>query len=187
VPRVAVVVLALAVAVLSAYAGYRLSLARAPAPAVESPEPVAATPAAITDPLAVRIDDLEGREHSLSEWRGKILVANFWGTWCPPCVVEIPEFVHLQREWGTRGLQFVGIALDDPAAVAAFVAEKGVNYPVLVGEDVVTDLMRALGNRVGGLPYTVVFDRTGQVVHVQQGEWKTAAARAVLEPLLTPP
>lgn len=183
--RLFVGALAFAVAALSAYAGYRLSLARVPAGTGATAVSPAMAAAPAVDPFALRIADLDGRERSLSEWRGKILVVNFWGTWCPPCVVEIPEFVHLQQEWGERDLQFVGIALDDPAAVAAFVTDKGVNYPVLVGEDVVTDLMRVLGNRIGGLPYTVVFDRAGQVVHVQQGEWKTAAARAVLEPLLT--
>lgn len=164
---------ALLVAGLAAYAGFRVSSARAPS--------------GVTAHDEIRIQDLEGREHSLSEWTGKLLVVNFWATWCPPCVVEIPAFVRLQAELGPRGLQFVGIALDDPAAAAKFATDRAMNYPVLAGEDNVAQLMRGLGNSIGALPYTVVFDRAGGIVHTQQGEWPLDAARRVLEPLLEVP
>src|SRR5437588_6720417 len=62
--------------------------------------------------LRLSLPDAEGREHSLSEWKGKVLVVNFWATWCDPCREEMPEFIRAQREWGDRGLQFVGIAVD---------------------------------------------------------------------------
>ncbi len=135
----------------------------------------------------IRIKDLEGREHSLTEWSGKILVVNFWATWCPPCVVEIPVFIQLQNELGSRGLQFVGIALDDPQAAGKFAQERGVNYPVLAGEDEVSQLMQGLGNQIGALPYTVVFGRDGQILHTHQGEWHESAARKVLEVALGAP
>jgi thiol-disulfide isomerase/thioredoxin len=132
------------------------------------------------------IKDLDGREHTLSEWSGKILVVNFWATWCPPCVKEIPAFVELQTRFGDRGLQFVGIALDDPVEAGKFATARGVNYPMLAGDQEVAALMQSLGNTIGALPYTVVFDGSGKIVHTQQGEWSPPSAVEVLTPLLAP-
>lgn len=180
-----ILLLALAVASLSAYAGFRFSGSQPPGAAVDTTDPAHLQ---ITSPakVDVRIKDLEGREHSLSEWAGKILVVNFWATWCTPCVVEIPAFVQLQSELSARGLQFVGIALDDPVAAGKFAAEHAMNYPVLAGDENVARLMQGLGNTIGALPYTVVFDRAGRIVYTQQGEWHVDAARRVLETLLDP-
>ncbi len=181
-----ILVVALVAATLSAYAGFKVSSARAPLRAdLESTMPAPRALLSVAKEEA-RIKDLEGREHSLSEWGGKILVVNFWATWCPPCVVEIPAFIKLQADFGARGLQFVGIALDDPKAAAKFATERAINYPILVGDDDVARLMESLGNTIGALPYTVVFDRQGQIVHTHQGEWAPADARQLLEPLLDP-
>ena len=130
------------------------------------------------------LPDLDGRPHVLSEWAGKVLVVNFWATWCPPCLTEIPGFVDLQQELGPKGLQFIGIALDDADAVREFAQSKKVNYPVLVGEEPVMALMREFGNTHGGLPYTVVLGHRGDPLHTKQGEWERDEARAVLMPLL---
>jgi len=181
-----IIVLAVVVAGLAAYAGFQLSAVR-PMSGTDPGIDPAYREVTATNPAEVRIKDLEGREHSLSEWAGKILVVNFWATWCPPCVIEIPAFVELQTTLGARGLQFVGIALDDPVAAATFATARGINYPVLAGEDDVAQLMQRLGNHIGALPFTVVFDRSGAVVHTQQGEWAIDDARHVLEPLLDPP
>jgi peroxiredoxin len=180
-----IAVLTLAVAALSAWAGYQLQRGHAP-DAARGVDATTATHLQVTarTDADIRIPDLEGREHSLSEWRGMVLVVNFWATWCPPCVVEIPGFIGLQQELGPEGLQFVGIALDDPEAARRFATERGVNYPVLVGSDEVTRLMQQLGNAVGALPYTVVFDRAGGIAHTHQGEWREADARATLRAAL---
>jgi thiol-disulfide isomerase/thioredoxin len=180
--------LAIAIALLATAAGYWLGLQRAgiPAPATGTSTDPAHLFATADGPPDVQIKDLEGREHSLTEWTGKVLVVNFWATWCPPCVKEIPAFVQLQAELEARGLQFVGIALDDPQAAADFVRAHRVNYPVLAGADDVSTLMQGLGNAIGALPYTVVFDRGGRVVHTHQGEWSRDGALTVLEPLLDP-
>ena len=113
-------------------------------------------------------------------------MVNFWATWCPPCVTEIPGFVELQTKYGSRGLQFVGIALDEVIATAKFSRDRGINYPVLVGEDNVAQLMRGYGNAIGALPFTVVFNRAGKIVHIHQGEWSSVDALAVIQPLLAP-
>lgn len=112
-----------------------------------------------------------GEQQRLGDLAGRVTVLNFWATWCPPCLREIPAFVALQETHGADGLQFIGIALDEAAPVADFVAEKGVNYPVLVGANDVVRLMQTLGNEIGGLPYTVVLDAAGEVLFTKQGEW----------------
>lgn len=153
-----------------------LSHRYAPAPAV--------TAAPADDALAAKFDDLEGKPRALSEWRGKVLVVNFWATWCPPCLKEIPAFVDLQRRLGAEGLQFVGVALDSRDEVAAFVRDHAVNYPIMAGEEDVARYMQQMGNSIGALPFTLVFDRDGKVRHAQQGEWTGPEAESVLKPLL---
>jgi len=111
-------------------------------------------------------------------------VLNFWATWCPPCVKELPAFVRLQRQYGAQGLQFVGVALDGREEVAKFVAEHGIDFPVLVGEEDVARYMQRLGNTIGALPYTVVVTPDGAIHHTHQGEWPEADAARVIEAVL---
>ena len=77
--------------------------------------------------------DVSGNQHNISEWQGKIRIINFWATWCPPCLKEIPEFIALQKQYADKGLQFIGIAIDDQEAVAEFLATNKINYPILIG------------------------------------------------------
>ena len=183
-----VLALALVVASLSAFAGYQVSVNRHHAAALVTPAAdVAPQPLRTITDASLRIKDLNGREHSLTDWAGKVLVVNFWATWCPPCVHEIPGFIELQKELGPRGLQFVGIALDDATAAGKFAAARGMNYPVLAGDDNVAELMRGLGNTIGALPFTVVFDPHGEIVTTHQGEWSPLAARELLESLVKTP
>jgi peroxiredoxin len=178
----------LVVASLSAFAGYKISGQRFDTSTHNSFDPshifVGSHPNG-----EIKILDLAGREHSLTEWKGKILVANFWATWCPPCVTEIPGFIVLQAEFGTRGVQFIGIALDERDKAENFSKRHGINYPILAGDDNVAQLMQDLGNAIGALPFTVIFDRDGKIAHVHQGEWSQHDARQTIEPLLgsTPP
>lgn len=116
------------------------------------------------------LNDLKNAPHQIGEWDGKVLVVNFWATWCPPCRKEIPQFIALQQEFGTRGLQFLGIAIDDPQAVGEFVQSLQLNYPILVGEQDAIDVAKTYGNLIGALPYTVVVDRKGTIVLTHQGE-----------------
>ena len=111
--------------------------------------------------FGVALPDAEGREQSLGQWKGKVLVVNFWATWCGPCREEMPEFVKAQREFGGRGLQFVGIAIDEPAKVKEFAAELGLNYPALIGGFGGVELSKTQGNRLGALPFTIIIDRAG--------------------------
>ena len=131
-----------------------------------------ATDGAAAALLALKLKDLDGTEQALAQWRGKVLVVNFWATWCAPCREEIPAFVRLQSKYRDHGLQFVGIAIDEPKPVRAFVGEFGVNYPVLVGNFQTVEVSRQAGNRAGGLPFTLVLNREGAIVETALGGLK---------------
>jgi thiol-disulfide isomerase/thioredoxin len=133
--------------------------------------------------FAARLTNPQGGAPTLEQWRGRVLVVNFWATWCAPCREEIPVFVRLQERYGARGLQFVGIAFDQPDKVAEFASEFRVNYPLLLGGLDTMDLLRDAGNRAGVLPYTLVIDRQGKVVSRQPGGLKEARLEGLIQPL----
>jgi peroxiredoxin len=128
---------------------------------------VVGTPAATL--LGVALPDPDGREQRLDQWRGKVLVVNFWATWCAPCREEMREFVALQARDGHRGLQFVGIAIDQVDKVQRFAAEIGLNYPALIGGAGALELSKSLGNELMALPFTIIVGRDGRVAHTQLG------------------
>lgn len=134
--------------------------------------------------LQVALKDLSGDTQRLDQWRGKVLVVNFWATWCAPCRKEIPEFVHVQERYRDRGLQFVGIAIDQPDNVARFTDEVRFNYPVLIGEIDAIEFSRKLGNRYGALPFTAIFDRSGNLVRVESGALDEPKILSLIDPLL---
>jgi peroxiredoxin len=134
--------------------------------------------------LGVTLPDASGKNEALAQWKGKVLVVNFWATWCTPCREEMPEFVVAQRELGARGLQFVGIAIDEPEKVRQFVAEIGLNYPALIGGYGAIELSRTLGNQVGALPFTIIIDRSGSIVHTQLGPLRDEKLRGIVAQLL---
>lgn len=134
--------------------------------------------------LGATFPDLSGEPHTIGSWKGKVLVVNFWATWCPPCLEEIPMFVRLQRKMGQEGLQFVGIAVDQHDKVAQFVAKHGINYPIVIGQLDAIKLAESAGNESGGLPYTLVFDRQGRVVNRLYGGLTEQKLKPMIEKLL---
>ena len=132
-----------------------------------------------------RFEDLDGASHPLSEWAGQVIALNFWATWCSPCLQEMPELVSLQETFGARGLQFVGLAVETGAEQVRAVADRlGVNYPVLMDEDGALELAAVLGNQDAAMPFTVIFDRQGEVVFTRKGTVKFEEVEAVIAPLL---
>ena len=111
---------------------------------------------AIAQLFATRLNDSDGKPQSISQWRGKTLVVNFWATWCPPCREEMPAFSRLQAKYAGDGVQFVGIALDTPENVAAFRKQVSVSYPLLLAESEGMELTQQLGNSHLALPYSLV-------------------------------
>jgi peroxiredoxin len=114
---------------------------------------------------AFTLTDLAGKSVSLADFRGKVVVLDFWATWCPPCKREIPDFIDLQKEYGSQGVQIVGIALDEPDKVKAFAAQNGMNYPVLIGSNEVA--MKYGG--IEGIPTTFIIDKSGKIVNKFEG------------------
>ena len=135
---------------------------------------------------AFSLADRFGLRHNISEWDGRVVALNFWASWCGPCRREIPMFIDLQQRYGSRGLQFVGIAVDRDPEVAAFLGRLRIefNYPLLIGTDEAISVARAYGNDLGILPYTVLIDRTGHIAHLQFGEFERADAERLIEGLL---
>ena len=129
-------------------------------------------------------EDIEGQPRDSAEWSDKVRVVNFWATWCPPCRAETPAFVELQERYADRGVQFIGVAVDERELVADFADTYGVNYPMLLGGLDAVELSKRLGNRLGGLPFTVVVDRRGEVQHRQPGEMKKDELDRILQTLL---
>ncbi len=130
------------------------------------------------------LKDSEGKLRNSREWAGKVVVLNFWATWCPPCRSETPMFVELQEKYGATGLQFVGIAIDDADKVQDFMDTYGINYPMLIGENDAIDTAKQYGNQFGALPYTVIIDRQDKIRYIQRGELKEDVAEKHLRKLL---
>ena len=129
--------------------------------------------------------DLEGGIRSLAEFDGQVLVVNFWATWCAPCLREMPALDTLHETLGKRGVTVIGIALDEPSAVADFVAELGVRYPIVIPETIAgMRYVRALGNAAGVLPYTVFIGRDGRVANIKIGALSAEEALAHSSQLL---
>ncbi len=134
--------------------------------------------------LGAKLLGLDGQPHALAQWRGKVLVVNFWATWCAPCREEIPVFIKFQELYRARGVQFVGIAIDQKERVGPYAKEIGMNYPVLVGGIETMDFARQLGNRQGVLPYTLVIDQNGKVRTAVVGVLKPERLEPLLQSLL---
>lgn len=130
------------------------------------------------------LPDLYGKQRAIKEWQGKVLIINFWATWCPPCLKEMPEFVKLQNEYGSKGLQFIGIAIDEVEPVKEFINNKLINYPILQGEDQGTKIAHDLGNIVNTVPFTVIVDKKGNVVKSHMGELERETLLEIIKPLL---
>ncbi len=127
--------------------------------------------------------DLAGQQHRLSEWHGKILIVNFWATWCPPCLAEIPQFILLQRQYA-ESIQFIGIAVDESNAVMQFNRTARLNYPLLIAGDYGMASSKSWGNLSGVIPFTVVIDLEGKIIHRQFGSFSREQLLAVIKPLL---
>ncbi len=167
--------LLLSVAILAGVAGFAIRRE-----SMVSPEVQGATQKLMLSTLP----DSDGKPQAMSQWRGKVLVVNFWATWCAPCREEIPALMRVQHTYAANGLHIIGIALDNASKVREYAHEMGIDYTLLVGSIDTLDLGKDLGNRAGVLPFTVVLDRSGQLAYAHTGALTEAGLSAVLKPLL---
>lgn len=126
------------------------------------------------DPQALKIGDatppiqrpdVTGKPRALEEWRGKLLVVNFWASWCGPCREEMPLLDKTQQRLASKGVQIIGVAFDNPVAIQEFLGKVPVSYPILIDDpEKGDDLSARFGNGRGVLPYTVLIGRDGRVL-----------------------
>ncbi|MBL1261784.1 MAG: TlpA family protein disulfide reductase [Thiotrichaceae bacterium] len=135
---------------------------------------------------AFTLPDLDGTARSISEWDGKLLVINFWASWCEPCLREMPAFTRLQQHYRDQGVQFIGVALDDVRDVNAFLEglEPRINYPILLGDGNTFETPMAYGNQYGILPHTVIVDKFGKIAYSHFGSLTYEQGRLLLMGML---
>lgn len=133
------------------------------------------------------LDDLKGVRRNLYDWHGKVIMLNFWATWCGPCQIEIPDFIRFQTRYADLGLQIIGVGLDEKRKLQNFVRTVGINYPILHADpERQYDLLKQWGNSFAVLPFTVIIGRDGHLVFMQQGIFKQEAFDSIVKPLLRP-
>lgn len=116
--------------------------------------------------------DLKGTPHTLAQWKGQVILVNFWATWCGPCREEIPELGEINSKYKDKGFAVVGISLDDNAKIKEFMKKTSIGYQVLVGDMDALPYSISLGNQSMVVPYTVLLDRNGNIAHAYYGKIK---------------
>ena len=165
----------LLVAAFAGFAGYYFNRSSLTAPATAD-----AGQKLLQAPFA----DLNGKPQMLAQRRGRVLIVNFWATWCAPCREEIPALMRVNRKYASNGVELVGIALDNATKVLIYSKEMSMDYLLLIAGAQTLELGKDLGNQAGVLPYTVVLDRRGKVAYAHAGALTEATLEDVLRPLL---
>lgn len=137
----------------------------------QAPAERLATPGGALDPFWQQsFDTPEGARLAISDFSGKPLLVNFWATWCPPCIEELPLIDSFYVENRAKNWQVLGLAVDQASAVRAWLQRHPLHFPIAMAGFSGTELSKSLGNLTGALPFTVVFDATGQVLHRKIGK-----------------
>ncbi len=136
----------------------------------------------------IKLPNTKGEVHSVNEWKGKVIMLNFWASWCAPCQFEIPRFVQYQEHFAERGLQIIGLGLDSAEKLANVERSLSMNYPTLViPEEDQARLMKKWGNAESIVPYTVVIASDGTMEYIHRGMLDDDAFRNYVLPLLEDP
>lgn len=134
--------------------------------------------------FSAQLVDENNHSQNLSQYRGKILVVNFWATWCPTCREEMPDLSAFYKENVQNNVAVLGIAVDKVEKVKAYVTQTPVAYPIFSSEEKAMELSRDLGNDFGWLPYTIIIDRQGKVAKIIYGRINKANLQKEINSLL---
>ncbi|PCI61463.1 MAG: redoxin [Methylophilaceae bacterium] len=134
--------------------------------------------------FATTLPDENGKPQALSQWKGKIIVLNFWATWCPPCREEMPELSALNTAYQDKNVIVIGIALDEIGLIKEFNTENNMSYPLLAAEETGGQLAFDLGNDKSALPYTVIIKPDGTIANTYFGRISKALLEETLIKLL---
>ena len=139
-------------------------------------------PGASAQPFfAQTFNDLDGQPQPMTQWEGQLVVVNFWATWCPPCVEEMPDLQRVHDEYRSRGVAVVGLGIDSPSALRRFRDDHQLKLPLYAAGAAGSELGRTLGNGSGALPYTLLIDRKGRIVRAHLGQIRPAELRSWLD------
>ncbi|MBF0455730.1 MAG: TlpA family protein disulfide reductase [Magnetococcales bacterium] len=140
--------------------------------------------------LDTLLNTVSGDKIRLSDYKGQVLLVNFWATWCPPCRTEIPELIQFQKEFQSQGVQVIGIDFmerPDQARLSQFIKDREINYPIVFGQSSeIQKVARAMGG-VFGLPVTKILDRQGTIVNSHVGAITIHHLREYMKPLIQSP
>lgn len=146
-------------------------------------EPAPAADSAVQQLFGLTLNDASAKPQAIKQWQGKFLVVNFWATWCKPCVDEMPELAELQKDLAAKNVQLLGLGIDTPKNIAEFTKKYQISYPVFAAGMDGTSLSQAMGNKAGGLPFTVLISPDGKVVKSYSGRLKMPELKADIQRL----
>ncbi len=133
---------------------------------------------------SIPLFDLAGQQSSIDDWKGNILIVNFWAPWCAPCRREIPTLIKFHHDYAQQGVRVLGIAYDNEPQVSRFALQHQINYPLFLAGNRTAMYNAAFGNQSGSLPFTAVLARNHRIVFQHNGELSAEQIRAQLEALL---
>ena len=122
----------------------------------------------------------DGKTADSEKWREKVLVVNFWASWCPPCVEEMPALDKIQQEYVSKNVLIVGIGIDSPSNIRDFLQKTPISYPIVVGGLEGSSLSKQMGNTQGALPYTVIINPKGKSVFTKLGKISEEELRSAI-------
>lgn len=137
-----------------------------------------------TSLFAISMMDTQSQQQNLSQYQGKVIVLNFWATWCPPCREEMPELSQLYLDYQNKNVVVLGVAIDELKLVQEYLQSSPVSYPILIAENERMDLSNQLGNTQDVLPYTVIIDANGKIAKTYYGRITKSLLATAIDPLL---